>query len=168
MFNSKVATLDGWLDPTESAMDTTSIGSAPVQDSSMANLAFFVVFALITRVLFPVGLTFLASDERDRLVKKGSNDDDSMPEDEKVLDAALKKAEKGKLKRFPQTKNPVLGWLAKTVTGRAFEWMMMLLVFLNMVRQDTVKQKKCELTCTNSTSSSVICAYVAVPGFRKM
>uniref|UniRef100_A0A3P9I9L3 Sodium channel protein n=1 Tax=Oryzias latipes TaxID=8090 RepID=A0A3P9I9L3_ORYLA len=130
----QVATFKGWMDIMYAAVDSGEPGEQPVFERNIKMYLYFVVF-IIFGSFFTLNLFIgVIIDNFNQQKKKFGGTDLFMTEDQKKYYNAMKKlGSKKPQKPIPRPSNKIQGFIFDIITKQAFDIVIMVLIWLNMV-----------------------------------
>ncbi|KAF3843061.1 hypothetical protein F7725_001910 [Dissostichus mawsoni] len=143
----QVATFKGWMEIMYAAVDSRSKEEQPDYENSLEMYCFFVVF-IIFGAFFALNLFIGVIIDNFNQQKKKISQDIFMTEEQKKYYNAMKKlGSKKPQKPIPRPSNQIQGYVFDFTTKQAFDILIMVLIWLNMVTmmvetEDQSKEKK--------------------------
>uniref|UniRef100_A0A3Q3QWW3 Sodium channel protein n=1 Tax=Monopterus albus TaxID=43700 RepID=A0A3Q3QWW3_MONAL len=130
----QVATFKGWMDIMYAAVDSRKVKEQPVYETNMIMYLYFVVF-IIFGSFFTLNLFIgVIIDNFNQQKKKLGGQDIFMTEEQKKYYNAMKKlGSKKPQKPIPRPSNKIQGYIFDVTTKQAFDIVIMVLIWLNMV-----------------------------------
>ncbi|XP_055360961.1 sodium channel, voltage-gated, type I-like, alpha [Betta splendens] len=152
----QVATFKGWMDIMYAAVDSTKLKDQPSYENSLMMYLYFVVF-IIFGAFFTLNLFIgVIIDNFNQQKKKFGGQDIFMTEEQKKYYNAMKKlGSKKPQKPIPRPSNKIQGFVFDFISKQAFDIVIMVLIFLNMVAMmvetaETTEEKTRTLYCINN------------------
>uniref|UniRef100_A0A3P9LKU8 Sodium channel protein n=1 Tax=Oryzias latipes TaxID=8090 RepID=A0A3P9LKU8_ORYLA len=129
----QVATFKGWMDIMYAAVDSGEPGEQPVFERNIKMYLYFVVF-IIFGSFFTLNLFIGVIIDNFNQQKKKISTDLFMTEDQKKYYNAMKKlGSKKPQKPIPRPSNKIQGFIFDIISKQAFDIVIMVLIWLNMV-----------------------------------
>ncbi|XP_067300666.1 sodium channel, voltage-gated, type I-like, alpha isoform X1 [Pseudorasbora parva] len=130
----QVATFKGWMPIMFAAVDSRNVDDQPEYEANLYMYIYFVIF-IILGAFFTLNLFIgVIIDNFNQQKKKFGGQDIFMTEEQKKYYNAMKKlGSKKPQKPIPRPKNKIQGFIFDLVTRQAFDIIIMVLIWLNMV-----------------------------------